>query len=281
MFRPLRTISYNQPHDVVARRFFGKDHVLHRTHGTSMSQTVTAVVATSTTHEEEISNDTGRGALVSRPPPGTDRAITVASRYIGRYLLAAWSKFIDIYEKIRGVEAANALRNMDSAGALRLTSIFLSGVSVLAVLTGRGPALACNLAGFIYPLWMSCKALMTEGKDDDTQWLTYWVVYALFSVTESTFGVVLSLVPMYHTVKLAFLLWCFMPQTQGATALFQRFVRPFMLTYGDAIDSHARRYSVATVGVVKDALQNSIGIAAQYSTTLLEQKKDETAAKTD
>ena len=38
--------------------------------------------------------------------------------------------------------------------------------------------------GFVYPAYCSIKALESTVKNDDTQWLTYWVVFAAFSVVE-------------------------------------------------------------------------------------------------
>ena len=41
------------------------------------------------------------------------------------------------------------------------------------------PCPACsNVVGFVYPAYMSFKAIETEDDvDDDIQWLTYWVVF--------------------------------------------------------------------------------------------------------
>ena len=37
---------------------------------------------------------------------------------------------------------------------------------------------------FAYPAYCSIQALESSSKGDDTQWLTYWVVFAAFSVIE-------------------------------------------------------------------------------------------------
>ena len=44
--------------------------------------------------------------------------------------------------------------------------------------------LLANTVGFLYPAYCSIKALESSTKIDDTQWLTYWVVFGLFSVIE-------------------------------------------------------------------------------------------------
>jgi len=47
----------------------------------------------------------------------------------------------------------------------------------------------------------SCKAIDSEEKDDDTQWLTYWVVYAAFGIMEYFTDLLLSWVPFYFLAK--------------------------------------------------------------------------------
>ena len=39
-------------------------------------------------------------------------------------------------------------------------------------------------SSFAYPAYCSIQALESKTKGDDTQWLTYWVVFAAFSVIE-------------------------------------------------------------------------------------------------
>jgi receptor expression-enhancing protein 5/6 len=37
-----------------------------------------------------------------------------------------------------------------------------------------------NFAGFLIPGYYSLEALFSQGKADDTHWLTYWVTYAVY-----------------------------------------------------------------------------------------------------
>jgi len=65
-------------------------------------------------------------------------------------------------------------------GTILLSAIFL----VLSV--GLGGLTA--LAGFGYPAFKSFQAIETKNKGDDTQWLVYWVIFALFSIVETFVG---------------------------------------------------------------------------------------------
>jgi len=49
----------------------------------------------------------------------------------------------------------------------------------------------------------SCKAIDSVEKDDDTQWLTYWVVYAAFGIVEYFADLVLFWIPFYFLLKVS------------------------------------------------------------------------------
>ena len=48
------------------------------------------------------------------------------------------------------------------------------------------------------------KAIESERKDDDTQWLTYWTVYSAFSIVEYFSDIFLSWFPLYFLFKVNF-----------------------------------------------------------------------------
>ena len=93
--------------------------------------------------------------------------------------------------------------------------------------------------GFLYPAYCSIKALESSVKNDDTQWLTYWVVFAFFSVIEyfadfiagwvrlSIFFFkslcIFSKVPFYWLSKCLFLVWCMAPiEANGANVIYSK-----------------------------------------------------------
>lgn len=82
-----------------------------------------------------------------------------------------------------------------------------------------------NIAGFVIPGYYSMEALFSASKVDDTQWLTYWVVFAFFTVFESAVNAVYWF-PFYYTFKFVLILWMALPQFGGAQILFRSFIQP-------------------------------------------------------
>lgn len=66
---------------------------------------------------------------------------------------------------------------------------------------GAAAQLLCNVISVVYPAYISMKAIETSQKEDDTKWLTYWVLYALFSVFEFFTGILTSIIPFYFLLK--------------------------------------------------------------------------------
>ncbi len=77
------------------------------------------------------------------------------------------------------------------------------------LLLTHGAQLLCCLVGVVYPAYASIKAVESADKEDDTQWLVYWVVFSAFSVGEDLLA---AWVPFYWVLKVDPLLlldgWC-------------------------------------------------------------------------
>ncbi|EDQ89756.1 uncharacterized protein MONBRDRAFT_16940, partial [Monosiga brevicollis MX1] len=94
-------------------------------------------------------------------------------------------------------------------------------------------AILSLLLGFIYPAYKSFKAIESQEKSDDTQWLIYWTVFAFFCVLEIFTDFILFWFPFYYVFKLGFLAWCMYPDRRmnGSIIVYNSVIKKFLLQH--------------------------------------------------
>jgi receptor expression-enhancing protein 5/6 len=154
------------------------------------------------------------------------------------------NQFTDLLELVEKKTGVDRLYLVLAVGA----------VIVLWLIFGYGAQLLCQVIGFLYPAYKSVKAIESAAKDDDTQWLTYWVVFGFFSILEFGFDLFLFWVPLYWFLKCCFLMWCMWPtENNGSVIIYRCLVRPFILKHEKEIDAALSRAS----GAASEALSPS------------------------
>jgi len=163
-------------------------------------------------------------------------------------MLHSSGRVADLAEKIE--KATGVKRIYIAQGILGLLSIYM--------IFGYFAELVCNVVGFVYPAYASIHALESQNKDDDTKWLTYWVVFALFSVVEFFSDIIFSWFPLYWLVKVVFLVWCFIPlQSNGSAYIYSRLIRPIFLKNRQNIDNAFSSAVGSATGLANKALDSA------------------------
>lgn len=90
------------------------------------------------------------------------------------------------------------------------------------------PKLLSSVASFLFPLFASYKALKTSDPAQLTPWLMYWSVLSCALLVESWLEFILCWVPFYAWMRLFFLLYLVLPQTQGARYLYETYLHPYL-----------------------------------------------------
>lgn len=88
----------------------------------------------------------------------------------------------------------------------------------------------------VFPIFASYRAIKSHDMTYATPWLKYWVVMGIEQALENTFGVVLSVLPLYSVARLIFFAWLVLPQSQGAVRLYDEKVEPFLDRYNTQIE---------------------------------------------
>lgn len=120
-------------------------------------------------------------------------------------LLEKWYDQLDLIKEKTGIQGSYVIIGI-------LTMVFF-------VYCGIMEKFITNMVGTIYPVFYTIDTL-EHHTGDDKQWLTYWIVFSIFTIIDMFSGFVLKIVPFYFIAKIMFLIWCFMPNTQGATIIY-------------------------------------------------------------
>lgn len=130
---------------------------------------------------------------------------------------------------------------------LLLTGLIVCGVFVFI---GYFDNYITNVVGILLPAYWSIKAIESEEADDDKQWLTYWVIFGMFSIIDLFSGFVLRFIPFYFFLKLAFLIFCMMPNTRGATLIYDHVLIKIFKKYETDLDKVTKNVQGTVAGAV-------------------------------
>ncbi|XP_062831841.1 receptor expression-enhancing protein 3 [Anolis carolinensis] len=92
--------------------------------------------------------------------------------------------------------------------------------------------------GMLYPAYYSYKAVKTRNVKEYVRWMMYWIVFALYTVTETIADLMISWFPLYYELKIAFVIWLLSPYTRGASLIYRKFLHPLLSSKEKEIDEY-------------------------------------------
>lgn len=142
-----------------------------------------------------------------------------------------------VKEKVNGILAKYPAIDKpltEAADKLKVDKAFLllGAVAALPIIIFSflsGGTLIIDMIGFVFPMYASIKAIESPAPDDDTVWLTYWLIFALFKIIEGSADFLLQYIPFYLLIKATFLVWCYYPKTQGAKLIYTAAIKPYVV----------------------------------------------------
>lgn len=169
--------------------------------------------------------------------PQLEAALAKADAFIAKYPTVCQ------YEKLKEIETKTGYSKVYF---FLLVVLSLSGLTYAV----GGLKLVSDLISFVYPAYASFKAIDSGMPGDDTQWLTYWILFGGMSIIENTLTFVTEWIPFYFPIKLAFFVWLYHPHFLGAGLVYTKFLRPVLAPYIDSLKKNPQSPAVSMSNLV-------------------------------
>ena len=137
-------------------------------------------------------------------------------------LLEKWQEEMDLIQKQTGIKGIYVV----------LALIF----SVILVYYNIFDSVITNLVGTLYPAFWTIKSIEKNDLSEQKNWLTYWAVFGFFILIDMFSPIIVKFIPFYLVMKILFLIWMFMPGTNGSKLFYEIVVKKILKKYESKMD---------------------------------------------
>ena len=130
--------------------------------------------------------------------------------------------------------------------------IFLS-ICVLLVYFGIFGDLITSLVGTLYPGFSTIKSI--QKNNNKKEWLTYWVVFGTFLIFDMFSNIIVNFVPFYFVLKILFLIWMFIPGSNGCKLVYEFLITKIMKPLEQLFDSIFAEYKELKIDIKNEGLK--------------------------
>ena len=109
-------------------------------------------------------------------------------------------------------------------------------LSVIFVYYNIFDSVITNLVGTLYPAFWTIKSIERNDLAEQKNWLTYWAVFGFFILIDMFSPIIVKFVPFYLVMKILFLIWMFMPGTNGSKLFYEVVVKKILKKYEKNMD---------------------------------------------
>ena len=109
-------------------------------------------------------------------------------------------------------------------------------ISVVLVYFNIFDSVITNLVGTLYPAFWTIKSIEKDDLPSQKHWLIYWAVFGFFVLIDMFSPIIAKFIPFYLVLKILFLIWMFMPGTNGHRIFYEFVVKRIFRKYEEDID---------------------------------------------
>ena len=131
----------------------------------------------------------------------------------------------------RAASSIRILRRLEDVSGVPavFSGVFFFISTILFSYLTLGKQFILNVISLFGPVRKAFAAVESEGKADDTEMLTYFVVFNTFALLEIVFDHIAMWWPNYALAKFIFLQWCF--RVKGAQWIYENIAHPLFLRF--------------------------------------------------
>ena len=104
-----------------------------------------------------------------------------------------------------------------------------------------------NFVGIIFPSYLSLRAIETLEADMEKQWITYWIIFSLFSIVDNFVWIFITYFPFYYFVKYLILVYMFLPNFQGAILIYDSIINDIFKKIEKNLDTRNMKNAIETI----------------------------------
>ena len=136
-------------------------------------------------------------------------------------------------KKISLLEKWNIEMNLiqEKTGIKGIYVVFGLLVSVILVYLNIFDSVITNLVGTLYPAFWTIKSIENDNLQEQKNWLIYWAVFGFFILIDMFSPIIVKFVPFYLVMKILFLIWMFMPGSNGSKMVYGLIVKKILKRY--------------------------------------------------
>lgn len=165
---------------------------------------------------------------------GEERQLSLRKRSGGRQAavgdpLGRWDARLARIRFMNQLESRTGVPKVVWAVGAFCTAIALVGA-------GMGVERVVGIVAFVYPFYATFKTMKGQDLQEHMFWLMYWAVFGTFTFVETISDTIFFWFPYYTEAKIVFLVYCFLPKSRGAVAVYRQMLRPVLQAREGLID---------------------------------------------
>ena len=141
------------------------------------------------------------------------------------------------FEKVKPIKKLANYLNIEVGQLI----VILAFIILILLIIGLANELLIGSLGIFYPGYMSLKSLQNENERDNKMWLTYWIIFSIFTIFDILFKYILFFLPIYFVLKGIFFIWLFHPRSKGASLVYDSAIRPLIKKYQNSLNENINK----------------------------------------